>query len=328
MRGLINFSTKPISGKIEPSEKIVGDKPQYVYVYYPYYIPKYLCRSSDIQLSAIKWIDENKGEYQILITVPVGLNEVLITTDCSSCDNKIVLLKEIPESVNLIWGSQKCEDNFQLSEQQQQAVEHARNFLNRIETNIVGEPFNSSESQSIKDDVKRGRDEIFESDSIRNNVNDSVLHAYYAEWFAWKAEYKLRLFELKYCVQKVYTLVQTYKNDECFVPDYNSYNDYESANSTYFSLNNGRLLDEYPFDKKEVDEMKKEISDVRNQIDWVSESLRKCEDSQRIMNGTFEFQKPYCERRGIGFKVTYITWIIVFVYIGILIEKGRKIWKK
>ncbi|MEA3434851.1 MAG: hypothetical protein U9R43_00180 [Thermodesulfobacteriota bacterium] len=317
-----------ISGSIDPSEKIVGNKPNYVYIYYPFHIPKYLCRSSDIRLSAIEWGDENKGKYQILFTVPVGLDEVIITTDCSSCEHKKVNLDEIPKSVDLVWGSAKCEDDFQVSNQQSKAIEHARNFLNGIETNIVDKPFNTSEVQSIKKDVERGRDEISESDRIRSNINESLLHAYYVEWFAWRAQYKLKLFELKYCVNKVNLLVKTHENDKCFVPDHNAYNDYNSANSTYFSLSDSRLLNDYPFDIKELDEMKKEIDYVNRQVKWVSDSLRECEDSYRIINGTFEFQKPYCETRQIIFKITYIIWAIVFVYLGILIEKGRKIWKK
>ena len=315
-----------ISGSIIPSEKTIGNKPQYVYVYYPYYIPRYLCKSSDIQLSAIEWIDENNGKYQILFTVPIGLKEVILTTDCTSCEHKTVRLDEIPDSVDLVWGGDNCEESFQVSDEQSKAVEHARNFLNGIETNLVKQSFNSSEIQSIKNDVEKGREAISESD--RNvNYNESLLHAYYAEWFAWRAHYKMRLFELKYCVEETNSLIQLYENERCFVPDYNAYNDHVSANITYVSLKDGRLLDDYLFDKKETEEMKKEISNVHRQVEWVSDSLRKCENSQRIINGTFEYQKPYCEARQIVFKITFIIWAITFVYIGILIEKGRKIWK-
>lgn len=263
-----------------------------------------------------------------MITVPVGLNEVIITTDCSSCEYKTVLLKEIPDSVNLIWGSQKRENGFRVGEQQRQVVEHVRNLLDEIETDLVKTPFNSSEVNSVKNDVRRSRDEISES-NIATNLNESLLYAYYAEWLGWNALYKMQLFELKYCVQKSNTVIETYENDECFVPDYASYKDYESANQTYFSLNSRELKDEYdPLDKKELDDMKAEITFMYDQFNRVDDSLTKCENSQGIINGTFEFQKPYCEKRGMSSKIAYIVWIIVFVYIGILIEKGGKIWKK
>lgn len=316
-----------ISGNIIPSEKTIGNKPQYVYVYYPYYIPRYLCRSSDIQLSAIEWINENNGKYQILFTVPVGLKEVILTTDCTSCENKTVRLDEIPDSVDLVWGGDNCEESFKVNDEQSKVVEHARNFLNEIETNLVKQPFNSSEIQSIKNDVERGREEISESDRDVNS-NESLLHAYYAEWFAWRAQYKMRLFELKYCVEEINSLIRLYENESCFVPDYNAYKNYVSANNTYVSLKDGRLLDDDPFDINETEEMKKEINSVPRQVEWVSDSLRECENSHRIINGTFEYQKPYCEARQIVFKVNFIIWAIVFVYIGIWIEKGIKIWKK
>lgn len=321
------YKSYVISGRIEPAEKVVGDKPQYVNVYYPYYAPKYLCRSSDIQISSINWFNDTTGEYQIQIAVPVGLKEVVITTDCSSCDHKTILLKESLDSVNLLWGDKKCESDFQLSEQQPQVVESARNLLNIIETNNVDKPFNSSEIQSIKTDLKAGRDEIGESDMVMNNVNDSLLHAYYASWFAGRARYKSLLFELEYCVNEVGTLLREHESDKCFVPDYTAYTDYKSANSSPF-LKGSILLGDSPFNTKDLDKIKDETRYVYDYAAHVSDSLQKCENSKTILNGTFEFQKPYCTARKIVFNAQYIIWAIIFVYVGILVEKGKKIWKR
>jgi len=317
-----------ISGSVNPSDKIVGGKPPYVSIYYPYYMPEYLCRSQDIQVSAINWSDENNGKYQILVSVPVGLDEVIITTDCSSCEYKKVNLNESSQSVDLIWGSAKCGDEFQISEQPIKVVEYTRNLLNEIERNIVNKSFNSSEIQSIKGDVEKGRDKISESDRITDDINGSLLNAYYAEGFAWRARYKLRVFELKYCVSKGGSLLKSYEDNPCFIPDYNAYTNYKSSNNTYFSLSDRRLLSNYLFSKKEIGDMKKEIEDIHRQYGWVSKSLEKCKDSSRIINGTFEYQKPFCKARQIEIGINWISWAIVFIYLGILIEMGKRIWKK
>ncbi|MCK4730173.1 MAG: hypothetical protein KAT28_02540 [Candidatus Aenigmarchaeota archaeon] len=308
-----------ISGEVIPLEKIIGVNPKYVYIYYPSNMPESLCRSSKIQLSAIEWLDENKGKYQILFTVPVGLDEIIITTDCSSCEYKKVRLDNIPESIDLMYGNAECKDDFQVSDQQPKVVEHARNFLNRIQTNIVDKPFNYSEDQSIKKDIERGLDEISESDSMRDNINESLLHAYYAEWFAYRAQYKLRFFELKYCVENINILFESHEEYKCFVPDYNTYNDYSSVNITYFSLRKSSLLDDSSFDKLESQKMKDEIWYLHRQVERISDSVNKCKNSQDIINGTFEFQKPYCIARKTAIYLFNFVGLIIIFGIGILI---------
>lgn len=323
------YRTYVISGKINPSEQIVGNKPQYVSVYYPNSMPQYLCRSSIVKSSAIEWVDGTNGEYQVLFTVPIGLNDILLTTDCTSCDNKKVRLNAIPNSIDLTWGAQKCNVSFQIDTEQPKAVEHAGNFLNYIDVELVDKNFNSSDVQSIKQDIKQGKDAILESDRMKtSNSNESLLHAYYAEWFARRARYKMRLFELKNCIGETNALIKYRENDKCFIPDHEAHTDYSDANVSYSYSKDSRLLTEYPFDIQDVDKMKQELVYVDNQEQTVYDLLRKCEDSFEIITGTFEYQRPYCEARAFNFHVTYLIWIVVCIYIGILIEKGTQRWKK
>ena len=324
----LQYRAFAISGNIKPSEEIIGNQPQYVYVYYPYYNPNYLCRSNTIKLAKIKWKDNLSGEYTVYFEVPIGLKEVILTTDCTSCDYKVVNLKDESILVDLTWGSQKYEDSFQLSEQREEILYHARNFLNDMETYILDKPFNSSEIQSIKIDIKNGREAISDSDRIKDNNNESLLQAYYAEWFAWRAQYKIRLFELKYCVNESNSILKSYEHDKCYMPDNNAYKEYSSANSTYYSLRDSSILTDYIYDIKDIERIKIEIRYVHGEVDRVIDAKNDCENSLRINNETFEFQKPYCEARQVALTVSYLIWAIVCVYFGILIEKGRKLWKK
>lgn len=55
-----------ISGKVNPSTTIIGNPPQYVYVYYPHFNPNLLCYSgSNIQTAKIKWFSNTSGEYSV-----------------------------------------------------------------------------------------------------------------------------------------------------------------------------------------------------------------------------------------------------------------------
>ena len=215
------YKTYVVSGKITVLDNIIGSRPQYVRVYYPYYMSKHLCRGRVIELSNIIWNDEKKGLFEISFSVPLGLSNVLLTTDCTSCYSESILLDEIPESVDLIWDGNNCNEAFLISDDSIEALRHARNFLNGIEERLVKKQFSSQEKENIKNDVEDGRGAISESELI-DDYNESLLQAYYAEWFAWRAQYKLYLYDLKHCVKNVNDILVHHSDDACYVPDYNA----------------------------------------------------------------------------------------------------------
>lgn len=317
-----------ISGEINPSTIIVGNPPQYVYVYYPYFNPDSLCtgRARILEIAKIKWYNNNSGKYSVYFNVPVGLKEVILTTDCSLCEYEIVNLEKDPREVNLKWGGQKCEETFKIPELRNEIITHARNFLNAIETNIVDKPFNSSEMQSIKSDIKNGRDAIFESDlRIKENINESLLQAYYAEWFAWGARYKIYLFELRYDIEKTNALLDSHK-DSCYVPDHDAFEEYSSANRSYISLRGDIVLGDRPYNIKDIEKMKGEIRFLHNRVQFISDIKNDAENSLKIINGTFEFQKPYCAARTKAMYLFNFILLVVALGIGILIGQRWKTW--
>lgn len=316
-----------ISGKAIVSEDIIGGQPTVIQIYYPYYTSEYLCRGSQVQTSKIEWVDNKTGNFETLFTVPVGLSKVVITTDCSSCESQEINLEKIPDSVELVLGKRKCEKSPEISNDVGKVLEHSRNFLNGIEEDITNKPFNSSEMRSIKEDLREGREAIGNSQRI-NVYNESILQAYYAEWFSWKAQYKSRLFELKYCLEKINKIFDQYKNDKCYAPEYKSGEDFSSANGTYYSLGGSGLLNDYPYDIKEPERMKEEIRHIYQNLDRISDANMECDNSLSVIGKTFETQKPYCEARKYVDVIDIITAIIVSLYVGILIGKGRNVWKK
>lgn len=321
------YKSYVISGKVLPSEKIAGDQPSYVYAYYPYYNSNYLCRSSEreIKLSEIKWIDNTTGNFEIYFSIPLGLNEVILTNNCASCEHTTIDLTNIPSAINLKWGGEKCEEKFEVSNQN--LLPSARNILSGVSSGLENNRFNASEKQDIQEYIKTGWEMIAQSDP-KVESNESILYAHYSEWFALAAKGKLKLLNLKYCLQEQNALMERYADDPCYVPDHSTYEYYNEANSTYASMRTYTFRERDPFDTRDIDIMKRELTYLDGLNTRLSELNGKCEGSLRVINETFELQKPYCEARGIIFKATYVIWAIVLVYIGILIEKGMCVWKK
>jgi len=332
-----HYKSYIISGSITSSAESTGNKPHYVNVYYPYYNPQYLAQRQRINSNSakIKWIDDVSGEYEVYFEVPVGLKEVILNTDIYSCNYETVNLTNETIRRDLIWGVQKCEDEHPISGNKIELLFNVRNYLDRDSMWLDQNQFNSSEKENIRKDIQRGRERVTIADSSQTEYNKSLLEAHYAYWFASNAEYKINLLELKYCLEQVDAILESHKNDNCYIPDKSSYDDYLSSNHTYFSEGEMSYRNYHPYEINETEKMKNKISHIQGEIEYVSEANENCKNSLSIINGTFEFQKPYCEKRNILLKTTnlvgYLIWTIVFIYIGILIgiliEKQKR-WKK
>ena len=60
-----------------------------------------------VLIKSINFSEEDNGKYQILFTVPIGLNKVIVTTNCKYQDYVIIDLNDINEIVKLCW---RCYD--------------------------------------------------------------------------------------------------------------------------------------------------------------------------------------------------------------------------
>ena len=304
-----------ISGKVVVVDEIVETKPDYVSVYYN----NPLCINNEEQISKIKWLDNFTGQFEIYFTAPVGLKEVIITTSCNSPDFKNVNLTDIPAYVELVLGRENVDGNFVVSDQKDEVVKIANRIFAGTDTKLESVEKQSTEYEKIRGDNYKVKEEI-EKSSYSDN-NESLLNAYYAEWFALRAEYRFELYSLNHSLRNIEEVLNSHSN-ECYVPDYNAYKDYISANKSYISLKNSKFLDEEPYYVKEIDIIKQKIKYANSDAIRVRNMVRMSDKSFEIINGTFEFQRPYCEKRDNIIKVTVIYWAFVFVYLGILIEMG------
>jgi len=323
-----------ISGSINYSAESTGNKPHYVNVYYPYDNPDYLAKKQRINSNSaeINWIDNVSGEYEVYFEAPIGLKKVILNTDIYSCNYEPVNLTGDLIRKDLIWGIQKCESG-SVSENITVLSKEVGNYLENNRRMLLGKQkqFNSSEVESIEADIDRGFDRLNRLSKYYKSVdyNESLLEAYYAYWFYLTSRYKIRLFELKYCLEQVDAILESHKNDSCYVPDNKAYDYYHLSNQTY---SQSRALNKLPFHIDDTEKMKEEISFVDEyNIDRVSEANEKCKNSLSIINETFEFQKPYCEKRANAIYLFNFTWLLIdmwfiFVVLGIGILIGQR-WR-
>lgn len=307
-----------ISGKVVAVDEIVGIKPDYVSVYYN----NPLCINNAEQISKIKWLDNSTGQFEIYFTAPAGLKEVIITTSCNSPESKNINLKDIPVSVELILGRENVDGNAlvnddldKLSSISEEIMLETEDKLNQLEGKFL-----TQEEQFIKDDISNVRKERIYSKRSTDS-NEKLLYVYYAEWFALRAKYRFELYSLNQSLRKIEKILNSHSNG-CYVPDYNAYKDYISANKSYFYLKNSNLLEKEPHYIKDFDILKQQILYANSNANGIENLVRMSDKSFEIINGTFEFQRPYCEKRDKIVKITVIYWAFVFVYMGILIEMG------
>ena len=116
------------------------------------------------------------------------------------------------------------------------------------------------------------------------------------------------------------------------MPDKNAYDYYRLSNDTYFDLCSRSFRNYHPYAINETEKMKEEISDIeRSKIEYVSRANEKCKNSLSIINGTFEFQKQYCEKRKEAIYLFNFTWLLinllfVFIVLGVGILIGQR-WR-
>lgn len=320
-----NYNQYPLRGEVVLKSNI-GDRPSYVAIYYPYFQIDNLCQGEEIDITRIDWINDSYGKFDILITVPIGLKKVILTTNCDKCNHQEIYLDNIQNSINLIYDGSKCENKEDVGNAPTQVIEIARNVLNRVDEEKSSKIFNNSEFEDLNQDIERGRSYISESDrdlSYDNKLRD----AYFSEWLAWRSSYKQGFLDLKYCLIEVEDNFK--KKDKCYSPDYNSYLDYLSVNRTYYSDLNGYILKREPFEIKNNNTLlKQEVLWAKQ--DWVRiyNEKEKCTKTRDIIDATFDYQKPYCSIRNVVDIGIIVNTAIIFTLLGILYMTIKLQWKK
>lgn len=313
-----------IHGRVlPPSDGTLDDtlnKPDYLYVYYPYYNPRYVCRSNVIQLANITWFNETEGTYSVTFRLPVDM-DVILTTDCTACNPKNVSITKENNNlgVDVLWGTEKCYETEGISTDPNFLISQNRERANNIEKELTNKKFNDSEKESIRSDIEEARDQIGESEpKIKTDINGSIMHALYSEFFIWKALYKKELFDLKYCIYEVHSLLEQ-NAEEAYYLDYFSILDYNDSKRIYFSSSNSNVLRRDSRESEEIEEIKLDILWVKSNQNWLIDVNRKCKESSYKLKKTLEYQKPYIEYRKN--MCNLVNWVIIIfiLFLGILI---------
>lgn len=310
-----------VSGEILPSEEVKGTtvnyRPKLLYIYSPYYLPDHLCYGSNtIKKTRINWTDDERGTYSTSFRVPVEMN-VVLTTECSSrYYEEIALLKEKNEiQQDVEWGIKKEKTgDLELQSNPDDAIDQAKIWLDSFEARLREKEASPEMIQDIKQDIISGGKQIPEA-RRQEDSNKSLLYTYYADWFAWRAFYKIYLLDLKDCIEQDEIL--SIYNDSCYVPDYDSYEYFKSSNDTYASWSNRYFLRNTP-DLNDAEDMKSEVRSVHRDVSELNSRVRECKDSLTRLNKTFEHQKSFCEKRETLFSIFSAALIVLAIEIGIL----------
>lgn len=311
-----------ITGQIDISKALVTDSTQLVYVYHVPWDLNLLCRTAPIVVGRI---DNQTLSYKVDFDAPIGLNEVLVTTNCLSCNYTVVELKKANLSSNLE-GREHCRGQTEPISKES-LIKNTRVSLDDIEKELVNKPFNESERSIVKWAIESSRTAITNANS--NDVNESLKQAYYARWFNFLALYKSRMIELKNCVQSTEVILESHTSS-CFIPDYSAWSDYSLVNGTYHNLWRDVFSEESPRDN--TDKIENELQAQQDRANLAYSTLSTCNMAKDIINNTFQFQRSYCEARKAGteiFKIsTAVLWAVVFIYIGIYIRRMPELWKR
>ncbi len=317
--GINDYRWITISGEVKPYDtNNLENRPKYVRLYFPYYEPQYLCRSEQFGLAEIGWINETHGSYSITLEVPKMLKKVTLTTDCSLCEYNDVFIPNDDIESDVFWGYPECiEQGYSVPEDVEKVINDADLMKEGVEEEMIGKRLNSSEKESIEEDLRDVKGFIRDSKNS-NQLNESLLYAYYSYWSAWRARYKLRLFELKYCIEDIKSLLEA-QNNMCPIPDYESYKEFLSLNNTYQSKSMSSILRGNAQNYRNITEIVSKIKYLKRNMGYFSEDTHDCERAFNILNESFEFQKPYCETRANSVLLFNVILLIIFLGVGILI---------
>jgi len=324
------YRTVTLSGNITRSENM-SEIPSSVLVYAPPSDLANLCGNRLIAYGPIQWTDNISGKYSISFTIPVDM-DIVLTTSCSSCEHELMHINNGSILQYLLVINNTCGFDVGIPETKEKILERTRSFFDGMEANLVDKDFNVSEMADIKESIREGRENIAESGWSTSNANESLLKSLYAYWFAWNAQTKVELFDLKNCIYSTNEVLQSH-SDDCYIPDYTSFSDYVSANVSYNNFANSNFIfNRYIYSINDSDKMRSEIGYTYNTYYGIMGQLSSCQEAFNTINKTMSFQEPYCNRRSLYIDSSYIVWLIVAIFAGMVIneayENGRRVRKK
>ena len=308
-----------IHGRVLLTDNVLG-QPKFVMIYYPYYSNDLLCSNGvEIDITSINWTSNKEGEYTIFFAVPSSLKNIVVSLECPTCAMKSVNLDEIPDSVDLTWDGTYCNEIKVASGTASQIATEAQ----RISAAITSEmnDINKIQQKIVMPDIDETSYSII--DYGNPPFEDSLKNAYYANWFAWNARYKLSYFKLGNCLDNINSILISHNNNSCYIPDYETYQQFLSINITHSTYRDPEDFTQI----KSIDDftiIQGEINNVAQKWNNFNQEMWRCEEVYRTINNSFVMQDSYCKTNKWVKSSLFISLILTSLAIGILI--GVNIW--
>jgi len=313
------YRTFVIQGNVTYDSKLIDSKPDYLFLYYPNDANgNLLCTTEVIEMTKINWLNNNSGQYAIKFDVPVGINNVMITNNCASCNYFYVGLNKKFINKDLSLNDKHCMTDFNFGVNVESIIESAKNINGNVDTGTLSSEFTGEKLYPIRSDIGESKKylDLIPKNSL-DDINKSLLNAHLSIWYSYRAEYRFQLAKLSDCLGQISPLLDKF-DTSCYQPEYNSYQNYLSANATYYGFLNS--FSDPPFTEN-IEELKTKIKMEKSVSEALASSNYKCSTSLSIINATIKFEKPYCTL--IKFNNLFEMFIIaiIFLLLGMFINE-------
>lgn len=296
-----------------------------MYVYYPYFAtydkysdnyPLKLCSS------IINW-DNGVGTFDLHFSAPVGLKNVWVTPKFRICDYKEISLED--KTIEFVISNENCTEQSTIDFSKENLLYASKRIIGDLTNDIFEYNLNVSSIDGLFEDKKRSEDAYFDSETS-DDINNSYNSALLANFFAKRAKYRYEVYQLNVCLNNIEILLEQNSND-CFVPDYLAYQMFNSSKEGFEAWKKIDLLTlNHAYFINRPDEAEDGIESLDDfYFEMMEDDLSSCKSALELINGTFQFQKPYCESRKNIFEL--LNWSIILILVCISFLIGKKAGK-
>lgn len=313
-----------INGQVNAKTNDTKSYPTYVTAYYPFGNLDHLASSGNsIDLANINW-DGNIGNFSMTFWLPIEMNLVL-TAASTGCNHERVYVskKENVKQVELAFDERTCYKSVELANTEEQLVDVSESLLVEIFNEYKKPIYTPDESDSMREDEEQGGKQL-EQRTRENDGNKSLMYAYNAYWLAWRGHYKMYLFKLGKCVDKSMPFLT--ENESCINIPYESKKELLDANHSYGSLSNSWVLSEDVTRIKTVQEASTNAKIIFDQYRAVEDLWENCENSFKIINESYNNQKPVCDARKNAIRLFGWAETLALICLGFLVSYPIKKW--
>lgn len=273
-----------------------------------------------LDISTIDWKTDIEGSYVLSYPLRAPMKVVVYVT----CSNHSVIDLNTTEgnySADVTWGLDCLpREETRTSINIEEELKFLDNRITYATSSKIRINPTTEESKSIDSDIEQ-------ANGLRGNANrdketdynGSIQSALQGHWFASRALYKIRISELRNCVDSEKEIFSKFY-PLFFKPSYESKQSIKSSESSLTYHNQTNFIFSYPYgidNKKLIDE----IEYIDREEIRIQDVISDCKETLSLLNGTYIYQSESFNER-LGFLIFLV--VIAFL-IGTFIEAQFKI---